>query len=87
LEKTGKYVFVKLFKKSGTDDQFYIHQRISLTAAEFKEIFNQIENVDLSSGKADLKPSKVKQTGGNKRQRAGSITQSDNPCTSVNDLE
>lgn len=46
FDKTGPYVFLKLFKKRA-DDEFYLVQRINLTRSEFERL--------LLKGKAVLK--------------------------------
>ena len=44
-ESTGTYLFLKLFKK-GTDAEFYIDQRVTLTVTEFQELINNVENIN-----------------------------------------
>lgn len=45
-QTTGTYITIKLFKK-GSDDDFYIDQRITLTVQEFQEVVNNVENISM----------------------------------------
>lgn len=45
-QTTGTYISLKLFKK-GSDDDFYIDQRITLTVQEFQDIINNVENINM----------------------------------------
>ena len=45
-QTTGTYISLKLFKK-GSDDDFYIDQRITLTVQEFRELINNVENISM----------------------------------------
>ena len=44
-ERTGTYLFLKLFKK-GADGEFYINQRVTLTVPQFQELINNVENIN-----------------------------------------
>ena len=55
-QTTGTYIFIKLFKK-GSDEEIYIDQRITLTASEFQELINNVENINTGPKKADKKES------------------------------
>ena len=44
--ETASYISLKLFKK-GSDDDFYIDERITLTVQEFQEIINNVENISM----------------------------------------
>ena len=68
-EKTGTYVFLKLFKK--VDDDYEFQQRLSLTTEEFDKLFKKApkirETFPLSSQEAESKsktdgPSPAKKT-------------------------
>ena len=43
---TGTYLFLKLFKK-GVDDEFYLDQRVTLTASQIHQLTNNKENVGI----------------------------------------
>lgn len=43
---TGTYIFLKLFKK-GSDNEFYLDQRVTLSVSEFQELVNNVENISL----------------------------------------
>ena len=45
-ETIGTYLFIKMFKK-GSDDEYYIDQRITSTVQEFKDLMNNIENINM----------------------------------------
>ena len=45
-EATGTYIFLKLFKM-GSDGEFHIDQRITLTAPEFQALINNSENINM----------------------------------------
>ena len=45
-KSTATYLFLKLFKK-GTDGPFYFNQRVTLTVAEFQELINNVENINM----------------------------------------
>ena len=46
---TGTYLFLKLFKR-GVDDEYYLDQRLTLTASEFHQLTNNKENIGLQPG-------------------------------------
>ena len=43
---TGTYLFLKLFKR-GVDDEYYLDQRLTLTASEFHQLTNNKQNIGL----------------------------------------
>lgn len=45
---TGTYLFIKLFKK-GSDGEFYIDQRVTLSANEFHHLIGNVENIDVGT--------------------------------------
>ena len=45
-ETTGTYLCIKMFEK-GSDDEYHIDQRITLTAQEFKDLINNIANLNM----------------------------------------
>ena len=55
-QTTGTYIFIKLFKK-GSDEEYYIDQRITLTVPEFQELINNVENINMGAKKEDQKES------------------------------
>ena len=57
-ERTGTYVFLKLFKKTAEDYEF--EQRISLTLQEFGSLVNTAENILLESEEKSVKDCSTK---------------------------
>ena len=53
-QTTGTNICIKLFKK-GSDEEYYIDQRISLTVPEFQELINKVENINMGPKKEDQK--------------------------------
>lgn len=45
-ESTGTYIFLKMFKK-GSDGEFHMDQRITLTVKEFQALIDNSENINL----------------------------------------
>ena len=43
------YLFLKLFKR-GVDDEYYLDQRLTLTASEFHQLTNNKKNIGLQPG-------------------------------------
>ena len=46
---TGTHLFLKLFRR-GVDDDYYLDQRLTLTASEFHQLTNNRENIRLQPG-------------------------------------
>ena len=46
---TGTHLILKLFKK-GFDDEYYLDQRLTLTASEFHQLTNKKENIGMQPG-------------------------------------
>ena len=57
-ERTGTYVFLKLFKKAAEDYEF--EQRISLTLEEFGNLVKKAEKIREAAATQDSKPPPAK---------------------------
>ena len=57
-ERTGTYVFLKLFKKAAEDYEF--EQRISLTLEEFGNLVKKAEKIREAAATQDSKPTPAK---------------------------
>ena len=65
---TGTYLFLKLFKR-GVDDEYYLDQRLTLTASEFHQLTNNKENIGLQPGpeEEDVMPTIKREKPSNKQ--------------------